>query len=141
MAKKIISILLVFSVNILLLAYAVIPHHHHDGLPHFTFSSESHHHHSDDPCCCDHDETCADSCLFDREMDVFFKSRNHTNCGSDCESHSFLSGHLLVAVLFSFCSDIPAIREAIPLRVPPYLICFNTDPVISATGLRAPPLS
>jgi hypothetical protein len=140
MAKKIISILLVFSVNILLLAHAVLPHHHHDGIPHFAFSlTEEDHQHTKDSCCCSHEEAEEDFCMFDQAVDVVLKSKDHSLCNLSCSEHPDSSGSLLTAILLSYTYDVSSCRQETPLISPPYLISYSFDPV-SSTGLRAPPI-
>jgi hypothetical protein len=140
MIKKTISILLVFSVNILLLAHAAVPHHHHNGIPHFAFSlTEEDHQHTKDSCCCSHEESEEDSCMFDQEVDLIHELEDHHNQNLCCSEHSDLSGSLLTAILFSYTYDVSAYRQETPLIIPPYLISYSFDPV-SSTGLRAPPV-
>ena len=137
MFRKVISISLIFSVNIFLLAHAILPHHHHNGIPHFVFHPTEEHHHSQDDCCCSHGEAEDDSCLFDQDVDVFFKSEDHYE-HSCCVGHTDFS-KLLTAILFTSSYNVSALWQDTPLLVPPYLISYHTDPVVSSAGLRAPP--
>jgi hypothetical protein len=142
MIRKLISILLIFSVNILLLAHAAIPHHHHNGVPHFTFSlTEEDHQHTKDSCCCSHEESEEDSCMFDQEVDMIHELEDHHNQNLCCAEHSDLSGSLPTAILLSFTYNVSAFWLETPLIRPPYLISYSSDPVISSTGLRAPPMA
>jgi hypothetical protein len=139
MFKKSISILLIFSVNLLLLAHAVLPHHHHNGIPHLVFAGTGEHHHSDDFCCCEHEDQDKDSCALDLEVDVYCNTEEHHHhlC---CTDHSDHFNHLPTAILLTYSYDISASLQGEPLRIPPYLISCSQDPVVSSTGLRAPPL-
>lgn len=141
MLKKIVSILLVFSVNLFLLAHAVLPHHHHhNGVPHFSFSLMEEHHHDHDSCCCSHSEEGDDSCAFDQDVDVVYESKQHCLCGVDHAGHSDAFLYLPTAVLLASLYDTSVFLQDVPLIVPPYLISYCQDPVISSSGLRAPPV-
>ena len=141
MIRKFISIVLIFSVNLFLLAHAVLPHHHHNGIPHFYFTQIEEQHDEHTSCCAHNHEEDSDSCAFDQDVDVVFKSEDHSDCDAGCSDHAHMSGSLLTAVLLSELYDTSALQLDVPITIPPYLLPYNQDPVISASGLRAPPLN
>ena len=138
MLRKVISISLIFFVNIFLLAHTVLPHHHHNGIPHFAFHPTEEEHQAQHDCRCSHDEEEDDSCMFDQDVDVFFKSEEHHGFAC-CTEHANFS-ELLTAILLSFNYNVSAPWQDTPLIIPPYLISYHTDPVVSSAGLRAPPV-
>lgn len=140
--KKSISILLVFSVNLFILAHAILPHHHHSGVPHFTLfetiHAEDQQHH--DSCCCNENEKQADSdcCVMDQDVDLFHEDEENCFCGLTAEHSHEGTIALLQAILFFSNIEQLWFFEKIPLEKP-YLITYHYDPVYAGFGLRAPP--
>ncbi|GHT75230.1 hypothetical protein AGMMS50262_09920 [Bacteroidia bacterium] len=122
MFKRWISILLIFTVNVLFLTHTVIPHHHHAGVPHFTLFADGHHDRHDG--CCHHDGEA--TCLLDKPIDVINETHIH-------------SPLFLQAVLFTFTYNITVPDTDETFRKIPYLISYTQDFVGQNCGLRAPP--
>jgi hypothetical protein len=137
MLKKWAGIGLIFTANILLLAYSVLPHHHHEGIPHFIA------HHADTAadchsCCCRHDTN--GTCLFEQKIDILYEAKDDCTC-LICASHLHHphTGMLLQAVLLTFTYDFSLIWAESPLKAPPCLISYRFDYANTGLGLRAPP--
>ncbi|MDR0546607.1 MAG: hypothetical protein LBG77_03350 [Dysgonamonadaceae bacterium] len=125
--KRILSILLIFTVNLLLLTTVMACHHHHDGMPHFFATEERHEAHESENCppCCSH-ETGTDFCQFDQPVDMIKVS------------HDVFSIPLLALIrIFIFDFSIPVTEKIIQT---PYLFLYFDDWAVSCYGLRAPPV-
>jgi hypothetical protein len=139
MIKKLLSILLIFTVNLFVLTHAVMPHHHHHGLPHFVLCEEAHEHPDDGAAdnCCSPDEK-NETCTFEQHIDIVYELKE------DCSRILCTSHHhpdlLLQAVLFSFTTDFSLAPERISSEKPLYLISYYFDYAGSGLGLRAPPM-
>lgn len=141
--KQIVSILLIFTVNILFLTHALLPHHHHNGIPHLSFSVEKHHaHQGEDGCCCpsETENSCDQDCAFDKDLDVIAPTDDENHIGLLCCSSHTPDPMLLQAVLFSLLYDFSLPDMEYRLRtVPPYLISYQNEYRSRTLGLRAPP--
>ncbi|MDR2621833.1 MAG: hypothetical protein LBC48_04535 [Dysgonamonadaceae bacterium] len=132
---KRIYITLIFTANLLLLVYSVIPHHHHGGMPHFVMSEMYQHNDRDD---CSHNREGRQTCLFEQNIDAVYE-QSELNCqDASCVLHH-PEMFLYEAVFLIFSYDFSLVRETIPLLEPPYLISYYCDYVNSGQGLRAPP--
>lgn len=148
MFKQFLSILLIFTVNILFLSYAVIPHHHHsdNGMPHFTLLNTEHADHQvpsgNNNCCCTHDSSPKEegNCQLDQSIDVICDTEKdyHTLICCYNSNHSDL---LFQAVLLYYSFNIFPPEESCQNKIPPYLISYLSVDVNQIHGLRAPPLS
>ena len=140
MGKKIISIVLIITVNVFLLTSAVVPHHHHNGIPHFALSEHQEHDHEShenpsDCCSCPANES---FCAFD-QVDVLSQTREDCFC-SLCHSHD-CSGSLVQAILLFYTYNKSLTKDDLYSQLPPpYLISYHFDYASSGLGLRAPPV-
>ena len=143
MFKQFVSILLIFTVNILFLGHTVIPHHHHDGIPHFVFSVSEHlqdageHHDSD--CCCPHSPLeKEDTCQLEGNLDIIsnFGRDNFSLTNYDSDNYSNISQ----VILFSFSYNSYLLDEDDKIANPPYLINYFSIDADQIHGLRAPPI-
>lgn len=138
--RKFISIVLVFTVNLLFLTHAVLPHHHHEGIPHFLFMQdhEHQHEHSADDCCCTPDN-CNDDCALDQEIDVIHETKDEdTHCLLCSDSHDHTDFLLQAVLLYIYDFSLPDNEKEV--RPPHYLISYHYDHAAQGIGLRAPPV-
>lgn len=146
MFRKLISILLIFTVNAFLLAHSVLPHHHHDGIPHFSFSAFTNHDdhqtendHRHNSCCCHHDKKCdTSSCFLDQEIDIIHEINDDT-CVVCHSAHGYSHWLAEVTLLF-YTFDFLQKGDNPPLKRPPYLISYHFEYLNSLPGFRAPPI-
>ena len=142
MFKQFVSILLIFTVNILFLGHAVIPHHHHNGIPHFVFSASEHHHdieEHDSDCCCSHSSSeKEETCQLEKDLDVISESKKNIFSITDYDSDNYSNIHQ--AILFSFSYDSYLLDEDDKTTNPPYLISYSSIDADQIHGLRAPPI-
>lgn len=143
MFRRLLSILLIFTVNILFLGHAVIPHHHHDGIPHFILFEKDHTGFAgDSDCCCSHNipKECEDSCQLEKDIDVILETEKDYHSLVCCDSHDH-SDLLFQAVLLYYSFDLAGFESDDPYRIPPYLISYSSVHVNQIHGLRAPPMA
>lgn len=143
MFKQFVSILLIFTVNILFLGHAVIPHHHHEGIPHFVFSISEHHHDTDDSdCCCAHSHSSHekdDTCQLEKDIDVITESEKDYHSLICCDSNNHPD--LYQAILLSFSFNQYLLDEDDKVTNLPYLINYSSVDASQIHGLRAPPVA
>ncbi|GHT11444.1 hypothetical protein FACS189426_13330 [Bacteroidia bacterium] len=138
MLRRWTGIALIFTANILLLAYSVAPHHHHNGIPHFAWfdSDHSEDSHQCNSCCCHHEN--GETCLFEQGIDVVYETKEDCSHAL-CALHNHDSEMLLQAVLWSYNYDFSSVLKELPPKEPPYLINYCSDYANTGLGLRAPP--
>ncbi|MDH8700712.1 hypothetical protein M2138_000043 [Dysgonomonadaceae bacterium PH5-43] len=140
MFKQLLSILLIFTVNILFLSHAVIPHHHHDGLPHFIITEKhaDHNPSSNNSCCCNHGEAEEEgSCQLDLGIDAILTTEQDYHnlvCCNDCSHNDLLYQAILLYYNFELNLNCDYSN-----KIPPYLISYSSADVDGIVGLRAPP--
>jgi hypothetical protein len=137
MLKQSVSILLIFTVNILFLTHTVLPHHHHDkGVPHFTMESQHSPVHND--CCCPEEKGDEEACQLFQPIEVVYETDENCHCLLCCASHDH-AAVLLQAVLLTFTYDFTAPERDELLRQSPYLNFYQSIFICRIFGLRAPP--
>ncbi|MCC8146821.1 MAG: hypothetical protein LIO93_10395 [Bacteroidales bacterium] len=145
MFKKFLSILLIFTVNILFLSHAVISHHHHDGMPHFIFLNTEHADHQvpsgNNDCCCTHDSSKKEegNCQLDKNIDVVCETEKDYHSITCCNSPDH-SGLLYQAILLYYSFNLSVFDDNDQNKIPPYLISYSSVDVNLIHGLRAPPV-
>jgi hypothetical protein len=137
MLKKIASILLIVTVNILLLTVSVISHHHHNGFPHFGCKNLTHEPVKKTTTPCSTDES-KEVCAFEQEIIIFNKIKENIT-SSPNPLHPYLS-EWLPALFYLFTYNFFPVQEKL-LPEMPYLISYHSICVNSGMGLRAPPFA
>ncbi|MDR0612884.1 MAG: hypothetical protein LBG45_05295 [Dysgonamonadaceae bacterium] len=127
---------LIFTANLLLLVFSVIPHHHHSGMPHFIAFENHRHDCADDD---RHNQEEKQTCLFEQNIDAVYEHAEEKCGDASCVLHH--PELFLQAAVFSvFSYDFSLVRETFTLPEPPYLISYHCDFAGSGRGLRAPPM-
>jgi len=146
MFKRFISILLIFTVNILFLTHAVVPHHHHNGIPHFTSLEIENHAQHEEHCCCplddndEHQHSNEGSCQLEQDINAIrVTGKEDCHCLVCCCNLHNHSDLLLQATLLYFNPDFSFWEIDEKRQQPPYLINYHSIYASSALGLRAPP--
>jgi hypothetical protein len=135
MRKKLASISLIVTVNILLLTFlATAHHHHHQGLPHFSWSV--HETTGDNACNADGEEEL--SCPIEQNYLAVKPAKENTVC-PPCFPHNNHPDHYFQSLLPGFTCYLSLPDAHQPFRQPPYLITCHSTVARPGWGLRAPP--
>jgi hypothetical protein len=121
-------IALIFTANLLLSVYGIVPHHHHEGIPCFVLSEK-----------CRHDSReGGQSCLFEQKSDAVYKHADE-KCGDALCGLHHPDAFPQAAVFSVFDDDFSLVRETVPLPESSFLINYCCDFAGSGRGLRGPP--
>lgn len=143
--KQIITLTLLISANIFLLAHSVLPHSHHDGIVCFSLAELAHQHHCSDQhndvgCCCEHNK---DGHHHANSEDCDLKDivlRQQDDAHEDIlPCANCLSLAYILYSLNEFYLEAPQFGER--FREKPYLENYTPPFVGSIKSLRAPPAS
>ncbi|MDR2058494.1 MAG: hypothetical protein LBP83_09515 [Dysgonamonadaceae bacterium] len=137
MRKKLASISLIVTVNILLLTFLAVAHHHHEGIPHFTWNERETEQESTGSNSCCHSNEKDESCRFEQNY-IALKPYRKQSLSPSHFRWNHPDNHFQIPLsAYTFDFSLPNTRE--PFRRPPYLAAYHSVIAHSGRGLRAPP--